>query len=76
LPGNAGVWAKYANTNKPEIGNVIILSLSRYGHLGIIISVDDGIITYRSRNNGILWVVSDDKIPVNDPKILGFIKVE
>lgn len=74
--GNARDWAKYANTDTPAAGDIIILNLSRYGHLGIIMSVNNGIITYRSRNNGALWVVSDDTISVNDSRILGYINTD
>lgn len=74
--GNARDWVKYANTTTPEVGDIIILNLSRYGHVGIIISIDEGVITYRSRNNGTLWVVSDNEINTGDIRILGYINTD
>lgn len=74
--GNAIEWKKYINSETPEPGDIIVLSLSYWGHVGIVLSVQDGQVTYRSRNQDGLWVVSDNTIPTDSQDILGYIRTE
>lgn len=71
--GNAIDWRRYINTYVPEPGAIIVLAMSWAGHIGIVIDVSDGHVTYRSRNQNGLWVVSDTKLPLYDYRILGYI---
>lgn len=44
--------AKYTkpNTQTPKVGSIIILKMSRYGHVGIVIKVDGDLVTYFDSN--------------------------
>lgn len=72
--GNAIAWADYVNSTKPLIGSVIVLDIGRHGHVGIVIDYDNESVTYRSRNQNGLWVISDTKIDKNSSEIVGYIK--
>lgn len=73
ISGNAIAWADYGRKFDPLIGDVIVLNMSRWGHIGIIINIEDSKITYRSRNQEGLWVISDTIIDISDNRILGYI---
>jgi len=72
--GNASEWVKYVNSQVAEIDTIVVLNVSKYGHIGLIIDKDDTSITVRSRNYQGLWVVSDDKFDLDDSRILGYIR--
>jgi hypothetical protein len=78
LRGNANVWdEQYVNSYTYRDGAVIVLNLSKWGHVGITLRDNgDGTITYRSRNQDGLWVISDTTISKDDPRILGYIVPE
>lgn len=73
ISGNAIAWADYATKRAPRLGDVIVLRMSRWGHVGIVMSFNNNTLTYRSRNQEGLWVISDTTIDINDSRILGFI---
>lgn len=39
-----------ANTQTPQVGSIIILKLSKVGHVGIVIKVDGNLVTYFDSN--------------------------
>jgi surface antigen len=64
------------NCKKPKIGapgSVVVMSLGSYGHVGLVVKVNNGNITIADRN---LCCDGKDRqydVPVNDSRILGFI---
>lgn len=73
--GNAILWKQYINSDKPEIGSIAILQVGRWGHLALVISVNNDTVTLRSRNWEGLWIISDNEFNINDIRILGYIKI-
>lgn len=77
LRGNAIDWAEYINSEEYSDGAVIVLKLGPYWHLGITLDKgEDGIITYRSRNQDGKWVISDDQVHESSTLIAGYIQPE
>lgn len=72
--GNARDWVKYINTDKPSIGGVVILNESKYGHLGLIIGIKDGI-QIAEQNYKELYQINYRTIPTDYLRIIGFIKL-
>ena len=70
--GNAQEWAKYINTDKPSIGDVVVLNEGRWGHLALITGFDTGIIVTEQNYKG-LYIVSTRSIEWNYKGIVGFI---
>ena len=71
--GNAYQWVKYINTDKPSIGDVVVLSESKYGHLALIVGFDKGIMVAEQNYRG-LYIVSTRSIDWGYDKIVGFIR--
>lgn len=74
--GNAIEWVKHVNSEVPIIGSVIVLDVNSWGHMGIVIGINNNIVTVRSRNWRGLWIVSDDQFDINDTRIMGYIDYE
>lgn len=72
--GNALAWKEYINSNQPEIGSIVVMQVSRWGHLGIVKEINGDKVIIRSRNWQGLWIISDDEFDINDTRILGYIK--
>ena len=70
--GNARDWAKYINTDKPSIGDVVVLKESFYGHLALITGFDKGIMITEQNYRG-LYIVSTRSIDWDYDRIVGFI---
>lgn len=71
--GNARDWVKYINTDKPNIGGVVVLNESKFGHLALIIGFDTGIVVAEQNYKG-LYIVSTRSIDWDYDRIVGFIK--
>ena len=71
--GNAHEWAKYINTDKPNIGGVVVLDEGRYGHLALVIGIENGIQLAEQNFEG-LYQVSYRTISPDYEKIVGFIR--
>lgn len=78
ISGNAIQWQFHINSEVPEVNSVIVLNLGKWGHIGVVISVDREAktLTYRSRNQDGWYVISDTTISFDDPNILGFIEAD
>ena len=72
--GNAIEWNGYINSEKPEVGSIVVMQVGRWGHLGIVIEIKGDKIVVRSRNWMKLWQISDDEFDINDIRILGYIR--
>jgi len=76
--GNAITWQRYKNTDISEVGNIVVMKLSRWGHVGILKEVGTeenghkGEKLIRSRNFRGLYIVSDDWI--SDSDIVAYIR--
>ena len=70
--GNAYEWAKYINTDKPSIGDVVVLKEGRFGHLALIVGFDKGIMVAEQNYRG-LYIVSTRSIDWDYKRIMGFI---
>ena len=82
LPGNLGdarYWLSRAVSDglstgrKPEVGSVVQTSESKWGHVAIVIAIDEDQITIREMNYVHWNVISTRVISVNSPTIRGFI---
>lgn len=60
------------NTQTPEIGSVIILKMSAYGHVGIVIKVDGDSVTYFDSNGDWTFRGAIRTINVADKRISGY----
>ncbi len=70
-----------ARSNKPdtkqaEIGSVIVLNLSYYGHVGKVIAKDSQTVTYIDWNGGGGGRGTIRTININDKRIIGYIIVK
>lgn len=73
LSGNAIAWKDYINSEKPIVGSVVVMKVGKWGHLGIVVKVNDNSVVVRSRNWRGLWVISDDEFELSDERLLGYI---
>lgn len=60
------------NSQTPEVGAVIILKMSSYGHVGIIIKVEGNTITYFDSNGDWTFKGAIRTININDRRIAGY----
>lgn len=60
------------NSQVPAIGEIIVLNLSKFGHVGVIISLDDGIITYYDSNGDWQQRGAIRTIRSDDARIIGY----
>ena len=72
--GNASEWNKYINSETPQIGSIVVMHVGRFGHLGVVIKIEDDTITVRSRNWRGLWIISDDIFNIDDDRIVGYVE--
>lgn len=72
--GNADQWEQYINSEEAKVGSIAVFRVGRWGHIGIVIKVDEETITVRSRNWQGLWIISDDIFNKDDKKIIGYIQ--
>lgn len=70
--GNAIKWAAFINTDIPIVGDVIVMNIGKYGHVGIVKEIKETTIIVRSQNI-IPGLVSDDEFDISDKRILGYI---
>ena len=73
LKGNAIDWQKHINSQIAKVNSVIVLNTGKFGHLGIVTSIDENTITFRSRNYLKLWKIDDMTINKSDSRIEGYI---
>lgn len=57
---------------EPEIGSVVKLKMSRYGHVGVVLAIENDIITYFDGNGDLRERGAIRKININDKRILGY----
>lgn len=74
--GNANEWVKYINSNKPKIGNVVVLTEGYYGHVAIVVEVGDDWVKIVEQNYEGLGVVSYRTISMDYVNIVGYIDNE
>ena len=60
------------NTQSPKVGSIIILNMSKVGHVGIVIKVDGNIITYFDSNGNWTQRGAIRTIIKGDRRIAGF----
>lgn len=64
------------NSQDPEVGSIIVIYASRYGHVGVVLfTTDDGYVVYADSNGSWTQRVAIRKIKINDPKIKGYHKI-
>ena len=63
------------NTTTPEVGEIIKTNESPYGHLGIIIAIDDDTLTVVDSNYGWDGIIHIRTINIQNPIILGYINL-
>lgn len=66
--------AKYTKTNSesPEVGAIIKLNMSRYGHVGVVLDDTENTVTYYDSNGQWTERAAIRTIDINDPRILGY----
>jgi surface antigen len=72
--GNAKTWGAYVNATSPQVGDIVVMRASWWGHVGIVVKVTDTEITVRSRNYRGLWIISDDVFKIDDSILMGYIR--
>lgn len=60
------------NTQSPKVGSIIILKMSRAGHVGIVIKVDGELVTYFDSNGSWTQRGAIRTILINDRRISGY----
>lgn len=60
------------DTQTPEIGSVIIMNMSKWGHVGMVIAKDDNKVTYIDWNGGGSGRGTIRTIAINDKRIIGY----
>lgn len=63
------------NTTTPEIGAIVKTNESRFGHLAVVISDDGDTETVVESNYHWNGIIDIREIPVDDPRILGYITI-
>src|SRR3990167_3322534 len=73
--GNAIEWKRHINATFPNVGNIVVMQIGRWGHLSVVTSIDlkNRKIKVVERNYIALWVVSERWISLDDPTILGYV---
>lgn len=67
-------WARSTKVNSQiaEIGSIIVLNMSVYGHVGVVIKQNEHTITYYDSNGGWRGRAAIRTINKNSPKIIGY----
>lgn len=60
------------NSHDPEVGAVIVIMLSKYGHVGVVLSVDDEYVYYYDSNGDWTEYAAIRKIKITDKRIRGY----
>lgn len=60
------------DTKTPEIGSVIIMNMSKWGHVGMVIAKDENKVTYIDWNGGGGGRGAIRTIAINDKRIIGY----
>lgn len=63
------------NTSTPEVGEIVKTKESSVGHLSVLIAINDGTGTVVDSNYGWDGIIRIRTISLDDPKILGYIKI-
>ena len=63
------------NTTTPEIGAIVKTNESRFGHLAVVIGLTDDTATVVEANYHWNGVIGIREIPLDDPKIVGYLTI-
>lgn len=76
-PADVGGVAREVKTNTttPEVGEIVKTDESKAGHLAVIIAQDGDTLTLVDSNYDLDQIIHIRTININDPKILGYIKL-
>lgn len=63
------------STTTPEIGEIVKTNESRFGHLAVVIGIDDDNLTVVESNYRWDGIIDIRALPATDPKIVGYLKI-
>lgn len=71
--GNKIGWAidHPVNSQIPKVGGIAILNIGAYGHLVVVVAINDGFMTIKESNYSRCGLTTR-VIPINDPAIVGY----